>query len=55
MKKEEEDVIASSSTGWLLNHGFFYAKLEELYLVDSKKLYKVQFNSNALKDAKVQN
>ena len=31
------DVIASSSTGWLLHHHFIYAKLEKLYLVDSKK------------------
>ena len=31
---------------------FIYAKLEELYLVNSKKVYIVQFNLKALKDAK---
>ena len=32
------DVIASSSIGWLLHHHLIYAKLEELYLVNSKKV-----------------
>ena len=34
---------------------FIYAKLEELYLVNSKKVLIVQFNSKTLKDTKVQN
>ena len=41
--------------GSLLHHHFIYAKLEELYLVNSKKVLIVQFNSKTLKDTKVQN
>ena len=48
-------VKASSSIGSLLQHHFIYAKLEELYLVNSKKVLIVQFNSKTLKDTKVQN
>ena len=48
-------VIASSSSGSLLHYHFIYAKLEELYLVNSKKVLIVQFNSKTLKDTKVQN
>ena len=33
----------------------FTLKLEELYLVNSKKVLIVQFNSKTLKDTKVQN
>ena len=39
----------------LLHHHFIYAELEELYLVNSKKVLIVQFNSKTLKDTKVQN
>ena len=48
-------VIASSSIGSLLHHNFIYAELLELYLVTSKYVFIEQFNSKALKDAKVQN
>ena len=37
-----------------MHHHFIYAKLEELYLVNSKKVLIVQFNSKTLKDTKVQ-
>ena len=38
-------VIASSNIGSLLQHHFIYAELEELYLVNPKKVLIVQFNS----------
>ena len=38
-----------------MHHHFIYAKREELYLVNSKKVSIVQFNSKTLKDTKVQN
>ena len=45
-------VIASSNIGSLLQHHFIYAELEELYLVNPKKVLIVQFNSKTLKDTK---
>ena len=48
-------VIASSNIGSLLQHHFIYAELEELYLVNPKKVLILQFNSKTLKDTKVQN
>ena len=48
-------VIASSNIGSLLQHHFIYAELEELYLVNPKKVLIVQFNSKTLKDTKLQN
>ena len=45
-------VIASSNIGSLLQHHFIYAKLEELYLVNPKKVLILQFNSKTLKDTK---
>ena len=38
-------VIASSNIGSLLHHHFIYAELEELYLVNPKKVLIVQLNS----------
>ena len=48
-------VIASSNIGSLLQHHFIYAELEELYLVNPKKVLILQFNSKTLKDTKLQN
>ena len=48
-------VITSSNIGSLLQHHFICAELEELYLVNPKKVLIVQFNSKTLKDTKVQN
>ena len=48
-------VIASSNIGSLLQHHFIYAELEELYLVNPKKVLILQFNSKTLKDTKSQN
>ena len=48
-------VIASSNIGSLLQHHFIYAELEELYLVNPKKVLILQFNSKTLKDTKIQN
>ena len=48
-------VLASSNIGLLLQHHFIYAELEELYLVNPKKVLILQFNSKTLKDTKVQN
>ena len=48
-------VIASSNIGSLSQHHFIYAELEELYLVNPKKVLILQFNSKTLKDTKVQN
>ena len=48
-------VIASSNIGLLLQHHFIYAELEELYLVNPKKVLILQFNSKTLKDTKLQN
>ena len=48
-------VIASSNIGSLLQHHFIYAELEELYLVNPKKVFILQFNSKTLKDTKLQN
>ena len=48
-------VKASSNIGSLLHHHFIYAELEELYLVNPKKVLIVQFNSKTLKDTKLQN
>ena len=48
-------VIASSNIGSLLQHHFIYAELEELYLVNQKKVLILQFNSKTLKDTKLQN
>ena len=48
-------VIASSNIGTLLQHHFIYAELEELYLVNPKKVLMLQFNSKTLKDTKLQN
>ena len=47
-------VIASSNIGSLLQHHFIYAKLEELYLVNPKKVLILQFNSKTLKDTKLE-
>ena len=46
-------VIASSNIGSFLQHHFIYAELEELYLVNPKKVLIVQFNSKTLKDTKL--
>ena len=48
-------VIASSNIGSLLQHHFIYAELEELYLVNPKKVLILQFNSKTPKDTKLQN
>ena len=48
-------VIASSNIGSLLQHHFIYAELEELNLVNQKKVLILQFNSKTLKDTKLQN
>ena len=48
-------VIASSNIGSLLQHHFIYDELEELYLVNPKKVLILQFNSKTLKDTKLQN
>ena len=48
-------VIESSNIGSLLQHHFIYAELEELYLVNPKKVLILQFNSKTLKDTKLQN
>ena len=48
-------VMASSNIGSLLQHHFIYAELEELYLVNPKKVLILQFNSKTLKDTKSQN
>ena len=48
-------VISSSNIGSLLQHHFIYAELEELYLVNPKKVLILQFNSKTLKDTKLQN
>ena len=47
-------VIASSNIGSLLQHHFIYAELEELYLVNPKKVLILQFNSKTLKDTKLE-
>ena len=50
-------VIASSNIGSLLHHHFIYAKLEELYLVNSKKRFDctVQFkNTERYKSTKLE-
>ena len=47
-------VIASSNIGSLLEHHFIYAELEELYLVNPKKVLILQFNSKTLKDTKLE-
>ena len=48
-------VTASSNIGSLLQHHFIYAELEELYLVNPKKVLILQFNLKTLKDTKLQN
>ena len=48
-------VIASSNIGSLLHHHIIYAELEELYLVNPKKVLILQLNSKTLKDTKLQN
>ena len=48
-------VIASSNIGSLLQHHLIYAELEELYLVNPKKVLILQFNSKTLKDTTLQN
>ena len=48
-------VIASSNIGSLLQHHFIYAELEELCLVNPKKVLILQFNSKTPKDTKLQN
>ena len=48
-------VIASSNIGSLLQHHFIYAELEELYLVNPKKVLILQFNSKNTERYKITN